>query len=275
MTTRPFHAICRRLRENLRQAGLVSEAVLEQAIAAAGKQALEAAWVWTRPDDDLLRACVAADPAEEAAIRADGRSVVFLTPPLGCFEVIAQYYMLRPVGRARPMTALYRVPHKPALRPLLEAARAHRGLRLAPAELAGVRKLIRALKNREVVGILPDQVPSQGDGVWAPFFGRPAYTMTLPARLAVTQQAIVAFIYAERLPRGRGFRLHWERVAAPLTGDPPSLRAIPAGCRFHPRCPLAIVRCTEVGPTEELAAPGHLVTCHRWRETAPVEKVPA
>ena len=44
--------------------------------------------------------------------------------------------------------------------------------------------MLKALRAGQAVGLLPDQVPPQGLGVWAPFFGRDAYTMTLPARLA-------------------------------------------------------------------------------------------
>jgi KDO2-lipid IV(A) lauroyltransferase len=70
-----------------------------------------------------------------------------------------------------------------------------------------------------VVGLLPDQVPSRGEGVWAPFFGRPAYTMTLPARLAREHGALVLLVWARRLPRGAGFTLHWHRLDTPLTGE--------------------------------------------------------
>jgi KDO2-lipid IV(A) lauroyltransferase len=80
--------------------------------------------------------------------------------------------------------------------------------------------LMKAMKHREVVGILPDQVPSQGEGVWAPFFGRLAYTMTLPARLALQYDAIVLFVYGERLAAGRGWRIHLQRLDEPFTGDP-------------------------------------------------------
>lgn len=117
------------------------------------------------------------------------------------------------------MTVLYRVPHKSILRPIVEAGRAADGLRLAPAEMRGVRMLMKAMKDRQVVGILPDQVPSRGEGVWAPFFGRWAYTMTLPARLARQFDAIVLFVYGERLPGGAGYRIHLRRLQEPLTGD--------------------------------------------------------
>jgi len=79
--------------------------------------------------------------------------------------------------------------------------------------------LMRALKSRQVVGILPDQVPAAGDGVWAPFFGKPAFTMVLPSRLALAGDAIVLVLGAERRPGGAGFDIHVERLAAPLTGD--------------------------------------------------------
>jgi KDO2-lipid IV(A) lauroyltransferase len=86
--------------------------------------------------------------------------------------------------------------------------------------MKGVRMLMKAMREREVVGILPDQVPSKGEGAWAPFFGRWAYTMTLPARLARQFDAIVLFVYGERLPQGRGYRIHLRRLGEPLTGDP-------------------------------------------------------
>ncbi len=209
----------RRLRENMAQAGLAGEPLARAAAAEAGKQALEAAWVWLRPRADLARKVHWADaPVLDAAL-ADGRPVLLLTPHLGCFEAIAQSYALRPEARTRPLTALYRRPRKDVLLPLVEDARAKEGLLLAPADMRGVRMLMRALKHKQVLGILPDQVPSQGDGVWVPFFGRPAYTMVLPSRLARAGNAIVLMLAAERLPRGAGFRIHVERLAEPLVGD--------------------------------------------------------
>lgn len=210
----------RRLRENLAQAGLDADALALRAAAEAGRQSLETAWVWLRPRADLARRIEWADADVVDAAVADGRPVIMLTPHLGCFEAIAQAWAMRPEASARPMTALYRVPRKDALRPLVEGARRKDNLLLAPADLRGVRMLLRAVKNRQVLGILPDQVPAQGDGVWVPFFGRPAYTMVLPAKLARAGDAIPLVMAAERLPRGAGFRIHAERLEEPLTGDP-------------------------------------------------------
>ena len=79
--------------------------------------------------------------------------------------------------------------------------------------------MIKAMRQRQVVGILPDQVPLHGEGVWAPFFGREAYTMTLPARLALQFDAIVLFFYSERLARGAGYRIHLQPLQRKFTGD--------------------------------------------------------
>jgi KDO2-lipid IV(A) lauroyltransferase len=211
----------RRLDDNLRRAGYADPATRRGAIAGAGRQGLETPWVWKRPRADIIARTTVADPALIDAALADGRPVMFLPPHLGCFEVTAQFYAaFRPEARTRPITVLYRIPRKSILRPIVESGRAADGLRLAPAEMRGVRMLMKAMKDREVVGILPDQVPSRGEGVWAPFFGRWAYTMTLPTRLARQFDAIVLFVYGERLPLGAGYRIHLRRLEEPLSGDP-------------------------------------------------------
>jgi KDO2-lipid IV(A) lauroyltransferase len=113
------------------------------------------------------------------------------------------------------VTVLYRPARKQVLRKLEETARARPGLHTAPAALSGVRQMLRALKRGETVGLLPDQVPPEGLGVWAPFYGRPAYTMTLAARLQQQSGAELLLMWGERLPRGGGWRLH-VRPAPPL-----------------------------------------------------------
>jgi Kdo2-lipid IVA lauroyltransferase/acyltransferase len=211
----------RRLEENLERAGYADAATRRAAIAGAGRQGLETPWIWRRPRPDLIAMTSLADPKLADEVLADGRPVMFLPPHLGCFEVTAQFYAAsRPEAQTRPITVLYRIPHKSILRPIVEAGRAADGVRLAPAEMRGVRMLMKAMRDRQVVGILPDQVPSRGEGVWAPFFGRWAYTMTLAARLARQFDAIVLFVYGERLPRGEGYRIHLRRLEEPLTGDP-------------------------------------------------------
>lgn len=199
----------RRLQANLGLAlGSVPRSLLRAAVAEAGRQALELPWVLIRPRREVLAQVVDVQGQEWVErSRAAGRGLLFLTPHLGCFEITAQY-----LAQQAPITVLYRPPRKEALRPVIEAGRSRGMMRQAPADLSGVRKLLQALRKGEAVGMLPDQVPSQGEGQWAPYFGREAWTMTLAARLSEVNNADVLCIWAQRLPRGAGFCI---RIAPP------------------------------------------------------------
>ena len=153
----------------------------------------------------------------EAAL-AQGCGIVFLTPHLGCFEITAQAYAQR-YGQRQAMTVLFRPPRQSWLRALVATARHRPGLHTAPTTLAGVKQMLKALRRGQSVGLLPDQVPPQGLGVWAPFFGRPAYTMTLSIRLVQQTGAAVLVAWGERLAWGRGFRVHVRPLALDLPAD--------------------------------------------------------
>ena len=140
-------------------------------------------------------------------------SIVFLTPHLGCFEITAQYY-----ASHAPITVLYRPPKYAFLQELIETGRQRENLHLAPADVSGVRSLVKALKRGQAVGLLPDQAPKVGEGVWADYFGKPAYTMTLAARLTETG-ATTIFAWAERLPGGRGYHMRLRPALSELAGD--------------------------------------------------------
>ncbi|MES2999136.1 MAG: lysophospholipid acyltransferase family protein [Pseudomonadota bacterium] len=199
----------RRFLANMRQAGFGWRDVMG-AVAQAGKLVGETPRLWfgspvaLQWDGEQL--------IDEA--RAAGRGIVFLTPHLGCFEATAQGYAAR-YGR---ITVLYRPARKAWLRDLIDTARARPNLATAPTTLAGVKQMLKALKGGEAVGLLPDQVPPDGMGEWADFFGRPAYTMTLSARLAQQTGAAVLLAWGERLSWGRGFRIHLR----PWSGELPT-----------------------------------------------------
>jgi Kdo2-lipid IVA lauroyltransferase/acyltransferase len=152
------------------------------------------------------------------AAMALNRGIIFLTPHLGCFEVTAQAYAQRYGQQGRPVTVLFRPPRKAWLQELVTQARARPGLQTAPTTLAGVKQMIKALRRGDCAGLLPDQVPPQGQGIWTPVFGRDAYTMTLAVRLAQQTNATVLIIWGERLMWGRGFKVH----VRPLPTDLPS-----------------------------------------------------
>ena len=151
----------------------------------------------------------------EAAL-ALGKGVVFLTPHLGCFEITAQAYARRFGQSGQSMTVLFRPPRQAWLREVVGASRQRPGLQTAPTTLSGVKQMIKALKKGESVGLLPDQVPPQGMGVMAPFFGRDAYTMTLSVRLVQQTGATVLLAWGERLSWGRGYRVHVQPLAEVL-----------------------------------------------------------
>ena len=150
---------------------------------------------------------------------AQGRGVLLLTPHLGCFEVVAQSIAARQLAAHGPLTVLFRPARKAWLAPLVAASRDRPGLQAVPTTLAGVRQMIKSLRQGHAVGLLPDQVPPEGMGVWAPFFGQPAYTMTLAARLALQTGAEVVLLWGERLPAGRGYLLHCRALRQPLAAD--------------------------------------------------------
>lgn len=196
----------RRLGENLAQSGICPgdeelRRVLKIAVGESGKGLIELVPVWFRDLEDvesLIRECRGWEHVEAA--RVAGRGIIFLTPHLGCFDISARH-----AARSFPITVLYRPPKLAWIEPLMVAGRARGRVKLAPTDLRGVRALYRALRKGEAVGLLPDQAPGLGEGVWVDFFGRPAYTMTLAGRLAESSGAAVLPAYARRLEGGRGY----------------------------------------------------------------------
>jgi KDO2-lipid IV(A) lauroyltransferase len=205
----------RRLRANADLAG-VPAAERRASIAEAGRLVMELPRLWLRPADRPIADPVRWEGADalEAQL-VGGRGLVLLTPHLGSFEVAAQAYAER-FGQRQPLTVMYRPARKAWLRELEETARARPALATAPATLAGVRLMIRALRRGETVGLLPDQVPPEGQGVWSSFFGQRAYTMTLAARLVQQTGAGVGVVWCERLPRGAGYVVHATALPEPL-----------------------------------------------------------
>jgi KDO2-lipid IV(A) lauroyltransferase len=184
------------------------------AIGNAGKSSLELPKIWLRPLEETAARVVKITGWElvEEATRA-GKGIVYLTPHLGCFEVTAQY-----LSTHAPITVLYRPPKQAWLQTMIETGRARKQLHIAAADLTGVRALLKALKRGEAVGMLPDQAPKSGEGRWIDFFGKPAYTMTLAARLTESGAASI-MVWAERLPGGAGYHFYLQRPTQPFSGN--------------------------------------------------------
>jgi KDO2-lipid IV(A) lauroyltransferase len=210
----------RHLRENLAQAGLIEPRVRRAAIASAGRMIAELPAIWFRSHENVTALVRRAEGVEAAlAAREAGKALLFLTPHMGCFEVTAHF-----ATRYTPITVLYRRPKIAWLEPAMRAGRERNRVRLVPADLTGVRELYGALKRREAVGFLPDQVPGLGEGEWADFFARPAYTMTLAARLASREDVACFLAYARRLPRGKGYEIFLRPLPEKLPDETPVRR---------------------------------------------------
>ena len=153
------------------------------------------------------------------AAYTSGRGVIFLTPHLGCFEVTAPSAAALFGERYGPMTVLYRPARQAWLAAMLQASRRRQGMLTVPTNLQGVRKLLKALRKGEAVGLLPDQVPPLGMGIWSPVWGRPAYTMTLAAKLVLQTGADVVVAWGERLPWGQGYCIHACKLEVDLQAD--------------------------------------------------------
>jgi KDO2-lipid IV(A) lauroyltransferase len=195
--------------------------LLRQTLDHAGRAMAETGRFWTRPAADnlpLVRKVSGAALLEAA--QAGPAGVIVAAPHLGHWELLNQWLAAR-----APIAIVYRPPRQAWLEGLLLRARGHAGVTQVRAEAAGVRQLFRVLKGGGTVGILPDQQPKQGDGVFAPFFGLPAFTMTLVPRLAAKTGATVLFAWAERLAGGDGFHIHIDAAPPGIDSDDPDIAA--------------------------------------------------
>ena len=175
------------------------------------KAIVEAPAIWFGPRPRLM------GWIDDAAARrklsqaiSETRGAIILCPHVGSWELAGLF-----CSSVGAITSLYK-PQKGAIDQLMLEGRTRLGADLVPTTGAGVKALLQALKRGEMIGVLPDQDPPWGSGVFAPLFGVQAHTPELVSRLAAKTSAGVWFCYAERLPRGRGFRMH-------ITQAPPQI----------------------------------------------------
>jgi len=181
-----------------------------------GRTMTEAGALWLWPDARLL-ALVKNTRGEEhlRAALATGKGAILAVPHLGAWEMIGLY-----CSAHYPMTSLYRPPRLAEMDEVVRHGRERLGAKLVPVDAGGVRALYQALHRGELVGMLPDQEPGAGNGVFAPLFGIRANSMVLLSRLAIKTGAAVIFGFAERLPRGQGYRLHFIPAPPAINEEP-------------------------------------------------------
>lgn len=178
--------------------------LLKQSLLELGKTLTELGAIWMWPASKVLRYIrgVEGEQYVEQAF-ANGKGIIVLSPHIGAWEVVGLY-----LAQNYPMTILYRPPNVPSIETFMTDVRERGGATLVPTDISGVKKLRQALKQNEMIGVLPDQDPGESGSVYAPFFGHTARTMVLVSKLAAKSNCDVVFIFAERLAKAGGYKLH-------------------------------------------------------------------
>ncbi|MDH5425265.1 MAG: lysophospholipid acyltransferase family protein [Gammaproteobacteria bacterium] len=179
--------------------------LLQDSLFESGKTLAEMGIIWLANSERVLSMINAIEGKEhlEKAIEQH-KGVLLAMPHIGSWELINLY-----VARHYPVTSLYKPPHIEALDDIIKQARQRTGATLVPTDTSGVRAVSKALKNGEVIVILPDQQPylHHKNGVFANFFGTAAYSMTLMSKLAAKLDSEIVYAYARRQSEGKGFTL--------------------------------------------------------------------
>jgi len=177
---------------------------VRQSLRQISKGLMEVGRLWLQPAEKNL-AMIKSVSGEEHITKCleEGRGVILAAPHMGSWELAGSY-----VSSRYPLTTMYQKPPLKGLSKLIKDGREGSGGNYVPADNSGIRAMLKALRKGEMVGLLPDQVPSQG-GVIAPFFDKPALTISLLSKLSGETDATVIFVFAERLPWSRGFKIQF------------------------------------------------------------------
>ena len=177
---------------------------------------LELPYLWARRNADKLDQIIRCDDwalIDDAL--AQGKGVILISPHIGAFEMLGPFYT-----RRHNATVIFKEPRMQWLKLLINRIRLSPALKLVPANQAGVKGLVKTLIKGETIGFLPDQVPALGDGVYAPFFGKDAYTITLVQRMQAIRNSPIFTVGLERLPKGKGYYFHIVPMAETLSESP-------------------------------------------------------
>ncbi len=170
-----------------------------QSVLETGKLAAEVCVVWARNGEWIRQHILAYEANELAQSYLDeGKGLLVLAPHIGNWEVLG--FHLASLG---PNTNLYQPPKLSALDPIVRQSRQRFGATLAAADRKGLAQVLKTLKEGGISGVLPDQTPRETNaGQFVPFFGEPAFTMTLVQKLIQKTGCKVVFAFARRVPKG-------------------------------------------------------------------------
>lgn len=209
------HKFARMLKTNASIAGYSDPEFWVRSAEHMGRGGAELAYVWSKKVQSILPHVHVHGWEAVAQLHAQGRGVLMLTPHMGAFELLSLW-----IGQRVPFVAMYRQPRVASVESIMLAGRERFNVKMATADVKGIRVMLRHLKSAGMVGLLPDQVPNeQGDAVVTEVFGQRAMTMTLPGRLLKQTGAALVVMFAKRVDAPHRFELYFEVISEPVTGD--------------------------------------------------------
>lgn len=134
----------------------------------------------------------------------NGNGVLFIGPHFGCWEIAGLK-----VSQEFPVHTLYTPARSEVVNVLVEKSRSRSGAIMSEANNRGVMAMFKALKKKQCVAILADQVPDIAGGYYIPFFNIPALTMTLVAKMYAKCSPRVYVTYAIRNGVGKGYSMFY------------------------------------------------------------------
>lgn len=210
-----------RIRDNLQTAGIIADkTMIKTVLQETAKGGLELPVAFFREPQEitaLFKRVHGWQHIQNAIENKQG--LLLITPHLGSYDLAGRYISEQ---LPFPLTAMYKPPKLAAFDAVMQAGRRRGKGQTAPTNLQGVKQIMKALRQGEATIILPDHCPDPqngGDGVWATFFGKSAFTMTLAAKLAKINNTATLFFCGKRLANGEGFELFIEPFSGQLNGD--------------------------------------------------------
>lgn len=187
--------------------GKKREILIKKALIESAKTLCELgpAWLW---NPNRLNQSIVSIKNEHLIDNAlnEKQGIMIVSPHFGSWEILGPA-----LAKKSRLTIMYTQQKDERLDKIIRQARTRYGIDLAPANMKGIKQLMDELKKGKMIGILPDQVPNEGAGIQSSFLAKPAYTMTLVSKLISKTSPLVIFAVLERLPKSKGFTLHYYR----------------------------------------------------------------
>jgi KDO2-lipid IV(A) lauroyltransferase len=178
--------------------------LIKKSLIESGKGLSESGFIWFRDFDDNAKYVTKTIGMQHLK---NDKAVILLVPHFGCWELVG-----RMVSLSEPVVFMYKMLKDKQQNALLLSKRQQGDVLMAPANKKGVIKLQRAINNKQLIAILPDQDPGEVGSILAPFFSQNTRTMTLLVRLARKNNAQVVMAWAKRLPNAKGYELHLKPI---------------------------------------------------------------